>query len=358
VIILDFFLHIVIHQSHRVGDNERWLVGIDHLIGEFTMSENSNEYLSEVHPIAKDKKTLELMEQSIDRVAFGFEATGEEIAQFFSQTYTWGAHKVENLQKMGKLYPKNQIILLAEPDYDSEGKWYLDGNLYGYDVVATGLSDTDEIKMTYSSDFMGYEEDLLHFFGLELHDEIQKCHPFVVDSFNSAGKVVNEVDESENSKIIHAEVIVSELSDAGKRVIEAAKRQSDCLNLWLTPKNGKMTADIWEDSDDYSDDLLVVNIVSKLSWRERNLQYGMEGLEKPNISHMGKYGFPIPTEEYLNTMENMYDDPRTLCQDRKLYIHRESAEAYLEGKLTGAEVINQFGEEVQRFCEEYQFELA
>jgi hypothetical protein len=158
---------------------------------------------------------------------------------------------------------------------------------------------------------------------------------------------------------VEVEVVISELTNAGHMVIEAARRRSGWRKSLLVPTNGKIEINIWEDGDEPSDDVLAVRVVSKLTWRERSLRYGIAGLNKSEISHMGRYGFPIPTEEYLDQMEEAWDDgslARPMTQ--LLFITRKSAEAYIQGKMTGAEVINQFGEEIQQFCEEGQFTLA
>lgn len=157
---------------------------------------------------------------------------------------------------------------------------------------------------------------------------------------------------------VEAQVVVDDLSDAGKMVIEAAKRQSKLLNNSLSPKDGKIHVDLWEGYDFPSDDMLSVRLVSTISWRERCLRYGMPGLSKSDISHMGEYGAPIPTDEYLDRVEAACDEPNPLRQDRCFEVTRESAEAYVQGKKTGAEVINQLGEEIQQFCDEWEFKFS
>ena len=157
---------------------------------------------------------------------------------------------------------------------------------------------------------------------------------------------------------VDALVLVNELSDAGKMVIEAAKSQSELLNNSLAPKNGKINLDLWEGFDFPSDDMLIVRLTSTISWRERCVRYGFPGLSKSDISHMGEYGLPIPTEEFMDRMETACDDPNCLRQDHYFEVSRESAEAYVQGKITGAEVINELGEEVIQFCDKWKFELV
>lgn len=154
--------------------------------------------------------------------------------------------------------------------------------------------------------------------------------------------------------VVNAVVIMSELTDGAKIVL----RQS-LLNRSFSPKDGKITVDIWEGRDDPSDDVLMVRVVSKISWRERILRYGTNDLlQESDISHMGQYGLPIPTEEWLNNMEIMYDDFVAQMAYQLFFVTHEAAEAYVQGKMTGAQVINQFAEKVQRFCDEAQYEIA
>lgn len=81
-------------------------------------------------------------------------------------------------------------------------------------------------------------------------------------------------------------------------------------------------------------------------------------MSKSDTSHIGQYGFPIPTEEYLDAIEDAWDEPNCLRDDRIFDVSRKSAQDYLLGNMTGAEIINQFGEEIRQFCEEGQFSLV
>lgn len=366
------------------------------------MSERTSQYLNEVHPVAKEPKTLKLVEQSIDRVVFGFEATFDEVAEFLSQTYCWGASKVEIIIKIKRQCPKYRIMLLAECVYDADGEWSMNGNLFGaFDSWVTGLSETGEIIEPYAPVFLGLEDDLFHFFGLDIYEEIQKMLPLVNETFSAGGKVVAEMEKSE---LINAEIDISEISEisiAGKMAIQAAKRQSMLkgymfskavthshiqryfANIWqwvrcktlvlcqnwtnhtvsrkdsFSPNNGKITVRIGEAGDEPSDDVLMVKLVSKISWRERSLKYGMNGLNESDMSGiMSTNGLPIPTKEYLDKMEARLDDTASYDKYREIFVSHESAKLYLLGKMSGAMVINQLGERIQYFCDECQFEIA
>jgi hypothetical protein len=52
---------------------------------------------------------------------------------------------------------------------------------------------------------------------------------------------------------VETEVVINELSDDGKQVIEAARCQSHLLSDGLTPRNAQRMVDIWEAGDDPSE---------------------------------------------------------------------------------------------------------
>lgn len=143
------------------------------------MVTSNEEYLGDVRPVAKIKKKLELMEKNPDRIAYGFEASFEEIADFYQQTYKLGSLKVKMLQAAGNP-SKFKIMLLAELEID-EGEKCFEELL----VSVTSTSADGAIIKSDSLDFMGNEEDLFHYFGLELRDEKKKILPLVIEGFNS-----------------------------------------------------------------------------------------------------------------------------------------------------------------------------
>jgi hypothetical protein len=224
------------------------------------------DYLSEVRPVARERKTLTLMEQSIDRVAFGFDATLDEISDFYRRTYVYGAEKIEELRNRRKLCTKYRILLGNKCLYDESGKWWSSGKYSRMDVWNSAFTETGETYETFSSAFMGNEKDLFHYFGLELYDEIEKIQPFIIEAFNAGGKVIAKMNKS---GYVIAEILESELTEAGQMVVEAARRQSNWLKSLLVPENGRLRINIWEASDWPSDDMLVVKLASTLSWRER-----------------------------------------------------------------------------------------
>lgn len=139
---------------------------------------SSNDYIEDIRPVAKEAKTLELMEKNLDRVAYGFEASFDEIADFFQRTYKLGALKAKMIREAGSP-SKFKIMLLAE-SIETDGELSFDNDL---SVCSTSLSADGEIINTFSSDFMGYEEDLFHYFGLELRDEKKRLLPVITEAF-------------------------------------------------------------------------------------------------------------------------------------------------------------------------------
>lgn len=144
------------------------------------MVENNSKYLSEVRPVAKEKKTLELMEQNVDQVIYGFEASFDEIEDFYCQTYTQGSLKVKMLQHTVK--PSKYKIFLWAESCNEDGK-----RSFTKDIVEgdTRISADGEIIFEHASDFTGAEEDLFHYFGLDLHAEKMKMLPIAIEAFNS-----------------------------------------------------------------------------------------------------------------------------------------------------------------------------
>lgn len=144
------------------------------------MVENNSEYLSEVRPVAKEKKTLKLMKKNIDQVIYGFEASFDEIEDFYSRTYTLGSTKVKMLQHTVK--PSKYKICLWAESFNEDGKRSFDNDIVVYD---TSISTDGEIIFEHASDFMGAEEDLFHYFGLDLHAEKMKMLPIAIEILNS-----------------------------------------------------------------------------------------------------------------------------------------------------------------------------
>lgn len=314
------------------------------------MVENGSKYLSEVRPVAKEKKTLELMEKNIGHVVFGFEASFDEIADFYRQTYKQGELKVEMLQVSGIPY-KFRIVMLAESTKEYS-KWEFDGDL---PVFIKSISEDGEIICSYSSNFIGDEEDLFHYFGLNILDDYWRILRVVKDIFNNEQEANATLNEA---KPIIAEVQVSELSDFGIKVIESAKRRLALRNNSLFPKDGKITVNLWQDSGYYQSDMLGAGAVSKLSWARRAAKYGSSGLYQSTFSHMGNYGLPIPTKDHLNDM-SCFLDRQINCPDFRMFtVSHKSAEAYVQGRITAAEVINKMGEEIQQFCSERQYRFS
>jgi len=143
------------------------------------MVENYSKYLSEVHPEAKEKKTLELMEKTPDRVAYGFEASFDEIEDFYCRTYTLGATKVKMLQHVFR--PSKYRILLQAEICDEGGKRSFDNDIV---VADTRISADGEINTENASDFIGDEVDLFRYFGLDLNAEKKKMLSIAIESFN------------------------------------------------------------------------------------------------------------------------------------------------------------------------------
>ena len=158
---------------------------------------------------------------------------------------------------------------------------------------------------------------------------------------------------------IIADVVESELSDAGREVIEAAKRQSWLYRSLFVPKDGKFGVFLWDECPD-SSDVLNVKVVSTISFRERCLKYGHDGVIVDMhrfFSHMGEHGHPIPTEEFIRIQERIQGS-RMRPDTRSFSVSSDLIDKYWQGKITGAEVINRFSEEVRQFCSEGQWEFA
>jgi hypothetical protein len=150
--------------------------------GALTMIENNPEYRTEVPPVVNEKKSLELTKQTNDLIAFSFEATSEEIAEFLSQTYKSGIDRVEEMWRKSKPCKKYQISLIGQSLYGRIFDRYGFSGIH-YDVGASGISETGEIlDKYYSSVFLDIEADIFHYFGLEYYEEIEKIHPFVSDA--------------------------------------------------------------------------------------------------------------------------------------------------------------------------------
>lgn len=323
------------------------------------MSENSNGYLSEVHPVAKEKKVLKLMEQTHSQIGFGFDVTFDELAEYDRLTYTSGVSEVEDNQIIDKVCKKYRILLTAKRRYNGAGEWYLDGNLEGYELWFMGLSDAGGIiSRKY---FRRNEVDFFHFFGLEFWDEVIKIHPFVLNTFRYGDYAV--IPKMGDSKYVNAKVVMSELSYEGKQVIKAVRRQSDCLKSLLSPKNGVMKVNIWEAGHhSITPDVFAVKVVSELNVRERCRRYGMDGLKKSELVYGNEYnyeyGLPIPSKEDMDKLEKEWGDLTTKYADRTYFVPRKLADSYLQGKLTGAEAINYFSENVLLSCERGHWKLV
>jgi hypothetical protein len=319
------------------------------------MSTNDT-YLNEVHPVAKEKKHLRLLEQSNSWIAWGFEATLEEMTEFFTQTSA-GGKCLEDVIDDGNGWENFLILLVGERERDSSGKWHLKGKFCGYDVWSLGFSNIHDVFPRYDAwpmglpdsgdnfskfalNIAGKEEYLFRFFGMELFEELINHFSYMVEWFENADDTqrgLAEEAEFGGTGLVGAEVVISELSEAGKKVLETAIRRFLPSGISLAELKGTVNIPLWESAFDPSDDVLAVEVVSKLSKRERASRVGIDSLRK---------------------VENFHEIKDFLLNKKIFSISRNSAEAYLEGRMTGAEVINQLGEDVQRFCEAGQFELA
>ena len=318
------------------------------------MSEKDSQNLNEVHTVAKEKKILKLVGQYTEYIAFGFDATFDEISDFYIQTYEWGTDKIE--QELGraaipeKIY---QIQLVAECSHDTNGNWCIDDNWYS--VWTTDFFIGDEALGEYSSYSrsvsVSHQKDLFHYFGLELQDEINKMQLFVEKEFNAYGK---NILEGKDPNYVIADVDMAEISDAGKMVISAASEQQ--FHNPFSPVNGKISVFLRKAGVYEEEGALMVNVVSKLTWRERNLKYGRQGLNKSKISCFHKYGCPTPVVDYLNIVEKELGIFSLAI--KYVFVSREDIESFIQGKITGANLINQFGEKIQRFFEEEHFKIA
>jgi hypothetical protein len=317
---------------------------------------NSNsEYLSEVLPVAAEKKTLTLRKRSMDCVAFGFDASFEEIADFYQRTYVWGSTKIACLKDRPDTIGSYTIFLGAECLFHENGDWEFGGNLWGAcDVWVTAFAVTGEIRDTFSMPFLGHEDDLFRYFGLELLPEIEKFYPFLEESFAASAAVKAKMKQAES---VDMRVVVSELSEQGKLLIDAAKLQSPTQETLLTPVNGELTVKVWESGESPSESVFSVRLLSKLLWRERSLRYGMEWLPREDFSQWSEFGGCVPTEACLVRMEAENRELVSPWKEINLRIPRFLVEEYLLGTMTGAEVLNKFWETVHRYCKDGEMEL-
>lgn len=143
------------------------------------MVENDSKYLSDARPVAKVKKTLELMEKNLDQVVYGFEASFDEIEDFYCRTYTLGATKVKMLQQYFR--PSKYRILLQAEICDEGGNRSFDNDIV---VADSRISADGEVNTEYASDFMGEEVDLFRYFGLDLQAEKKKVLSIAIETFN------------------------------------------------------------------------------------------------------------------------------------------------------------------------------
>lgn len=156
----------------------------------------------------------------------------------------------------------------------------------------------------------------------------------------------------------------SELSQDGLFLIETCRRQSWHYRVTMHPgRAGNITVYIRGTAD--SDDVIRVNLKSRLEYADRARRFGIIGLP-PQAMQRGPDGLPIvvgkpshlaylPTEEYLRRAAKFYagtDYGKYLVW----YLPKPIANRAVRGHIPPAVAVNLMGESLQKFCREGEYE--
>lgn len=142
----------------------------------------------------------------------------------------------------------------------------------------------------------------------------------------------------------------SELDDSGRILLDACRQQSSHLNAILSPREGVIHVDVWDPQD--TDDVVVVRVQSSIKWGERMRQFGVSGLDRSNWDgkSVGPQGDPIPSEEYIASVERAYEG--TMDKVVRLWeVPHDIIRQVRRGELNGAAAFNAIGLELVTFCQ-------
>lgn len=158
----------------------------------------------------------------------------------------------------------------------------------------------------------------------------------------------------------------SELSEAGKLFINAAKSQSELLSAILSPdKNGEIEATLWDNDELGLDDTITIIVQSEITRAERMRIYGVMAVDESNAERdedgnltfrKGPEGDFIPSEEYIANIDKFFDDS-PYEPDHRWEVPSWIIRDIRKGQLVGVEAINLIGGELIKYLENGQFKI-
>jgi len=159
------------------------------------------------------------------------------------------------------------------------------------------------------------------------------------------------------TEFVSVTVAESELTPRAREFLSTLRRQSSHYTAILTPKDGMISLDLWDNDGLGSDDTIRIRVRDRLGYAARARRFGIEGLPRCNSTgECGPQGDPIPTEDYLRDVIAGYGDDIGAVRfwDVPLGIIR----AVRKGDIEGAEALDRCAAALARYCEDGEFEVG
>ncbi|MEO8286565.1 MAG: hypothetical protein ABI670_09035 [Chloroflexota bacterium] len=161
---------------------------------------------------------------------------------------------------------------------------------------------------------------------------------------------------------VRVRVLESDLTDAGRMLLDAARRQSWLFEAALTPRQGVVrvqlscTGNQYLDNECDCDDTFRVRVDDLLTWSERARLFGMDGMSRDRWSGKMALRGPIPTEAYIEDVVRMSGGDHK-GHGTSWRVPFAIVAQVQRGTLQGADAINAAAEELREYCETGYFRV-